>query len=65
MLNISWITLQKYLHCASVKRNASLCDYSYHPEMTSNRATNFLNGKCVPERWDGNTNFIITINLNG
>ena len=39
-------------------------DY-YHPEMTSNGATNFLYRKCVLERWDGNTNFIITtINLN-
>ena len=27
--------------------------------------TNFLYGKCVLEPWNGNVNFIITINSNG
>ena len=26
--------------------------------------TKFLYGKCVSETWDGNTNFIVTINSN-
>ena len=69
MLNIwLWIMLWKYLHYVSVKLNAHQCDYdySYHPEMTSNKARNFLYyRKCVSEQWDGNTNFIIAINSNG
>ena len=40
-------------------------NYSYPPEMMSNRATNFLYKKCVLEHWDGNTNFIATIDSNG
>ena len=64
MLNIwLWIMLQKYSHYASVKCNAHQCDYSYHSEMMSDRATNYLYIKCVSEQWDGNTNFIVTINL--
>ena len=58
--------LWKYLHYVSVKLNNHQCDYSYQPEMMSNRANNFLYyGKCVSEQWDGNADFIIAINSNG